>query len=165
MKKIFIGGALLFMACITFVSCMGDDSKASATCSYVADCSADSLKFSDLNDTVFSDLIIESFDSLGIIGDKSRFTKYAEVDYSSINAAVFICDSLAIDEYKVVLNKYTLSEIKENMYTNHRDSLAGLGYASASELPLDHFTAVYFMYSSSPWGSISKPMAKFEKDF
>ena len=64
MKKIFIGGALLFMACITFVSCMGDDSKASATCSYVSNC--DSLKFSDLNDTVFYDLIVESFDSLGI---------------------------------------------------------------------------------------------------
>lgn len=162
MKKIFIGGALLFMACITFVSCMGDDSKASATCSYVADCSSDSLKFSDLNDTVFSDLIIESFDSLGLIGYNSRFTKHAEIDYSSQIVAISICDSLARDEYKSVLNRHTLSELKENIYANHRDSLAGLGYASASELPLDHFTAKYFMYSTF-WGST--PMASFEKDF
>ena len=105
MKKIFIGGALLFMACITFVSCMGDDSKASATCSYVSNC--DSLKFSDLNDTVFYDLIVESFDSLGITGYKSRFTKHAEVDYSSTWMAIAICDSLARDEYKAVLNKHT----------------------------------------------------------
>lgn len=160
MKKIFIGGALLFMACITFVSCMGDDSKASATCSYVSNC--DSLKFSDLNDTVFYDLIVESFDSLGITGYKSRFTKHAEVDYSSTWMALAICDSLARDEYKAVLNKHTLSELKDDMYANHKDSLAGLGYASASELPLNGFTAYYSMYSTS---SGSYPMGLFEKDF
>lgn len=160
MKKFFIGGALLFMACITFVSCMGDDSEASATSSYVSNC--DSLKFTDENDTVFHDLIVESFDSLGLTGYKSRFTKHAEVDYSSTWMAIAICDSLARDEYKAALNKHDINEVKENIYANHRDSLAGLGYASASELPLNNFTAYYSMYSTY---SLLLPMAKFEKTF
>ena len=70
--------------------------------------------------------------------------------------------SSARDEYKAVLNKHTLSELKDNMYANHRDSLAGLGYASASELPLNHFTAHYSMYSTY---SALRPMGLFEKDF
>lgn len=160
MKKFFVCGALLFMACITFVSCMGDDSMASATSTYVSRC--DSLKFTDENDTVFYDLVVESFDSLGVTGYKSRFTKSAEIDYSSTMMAIAICDSLARDSYKAALEKHTMSDIKENIYANHRDSLAALGYASASELPLDRFTAYYSMFSTYTY---NYPMAKFEKTY
>lgn len=147
-KIVFICTALL-MAAITFTSCLDDDDNtAEATVSYVG--VLDSLQFTDQADTAFQMLIAEAIYSerIKLAGTNSVFSETAKVNSSSSYYASAVCDSMANDDYIKVLQNVSLYDIKDAIYTAHKDSLNGLGIGNAELVPVSPFTAYLSLYTS-----------------
>ncbi|MBO7102252.1 MAG: hypothetical protein J6S65_03665 [Bacteroidaceae bacterium] len=140
MKKILFLAATILCAAFAATSC-SKESKAEASLYYIGECAK--LSYTDSTNAVFEKLILESLDNLGYTGSKSVFQEKAEVGVSNVGYAQYMCNVQAHNTYAAKLNKLTLSEVKNSIFSSHTDSIIGLGYSRADSIPLKTFTAQF----------------------
>lgn len=162
MKKLIPFFPLFIAACACVTACMDDsDEDTKVECQYGGTLAGLS-EFEDLEDSLaFSTLIGEAFEDLGAVGSNSIFTINVTVNISSEAYANYVADYRADSVYTVVLNQLTLDKVKSSIFSTHSDSLSALGYASASDLPLEGFTATFELYSARD----TDPVETYEKTF
>lgn len=147
MKKLLLLSALLIAGSLLTTSCLDDDDgHTDVTCQYGG--TLESLQdFADSEDSIlFYSLICEAFSELEVIGASSIFTIDTTVYISSQSYAYYVTDYLANEIYEQLLGDLTLSQVKSAIFSLHSDSLVDEGYASASDIPLDGFSATFGLY-------------------
>lgn len=137
MKKIFgiITTALLLAAAI--VSCDNDGNHAESNCSFIV--LKDSLIYSDSTDVKYDSIVKACIDSVGLTG--YIFSEEAQVDNSSIDYAVYLCNQQAIKKYDTNLKTIpTLSSFSQRLYRDNFHYFDSLGIHSAADIDLHPFT-------------------------
>lgn len=162
MKKLFLFPTLLVAAGACMTACMDDDSEdTKVECQYGGTLAGLS-EFEDTEDSLaFYALISEAFEDLNVVGSGSIFTINVTVNIASQSYANYVADYRADSVYQVMLNQLTLDKVKSSIFANHSDSLAALGYAAASDLPIDGFTATFELYSARE----TDPVETYDKTF
>lgn len=143
-KNIIIVFTLLFTSFFV-TSCLNDKPTSNATVNYFG--MPDSIKFSDLNDTVWETNIYEAMAKLGIYATPFEMsdTAYSGVDTDPVTK----CDLKAGDKFDKMLKATNLSGIKKQIFNLHADSLIQLGYKDGAEaLPIDKFTIYSSLWST-----------------
>lgn len=136
MKRILttITTTLLFAA--AFVSC-DDDNHAEASCTYYVN--KDSIAYSDLTDATYDSIIRACIDSVGISG--YYFTESAETDINSVEYAVILCNTQAVERFdKAIKAIPSLSSFTNRLYQLNTHYFDSLGIKSPSQIGLDRFT-------------------------
>ncbi len=138
MKKYLFGAFMLLIGSASLTSCLNDDDDeyAEATIPYFAIC--DSIMFTDLNDTVYSAMILKSLNKLKIIDSGSIFEESAKVNVGIQAEAIYLCDQQAIKTYERTLSSVSLADIKDNIYITNKNEQ---GWTSENEVALDAFSA------------------------
>lgn len=174
MKKYFLITSMLIASMALFDSCVGDDdSHAEATVAFQGVLySVDwSDKTSDDSETVknrepetpevpedpakttdgyaYGDAIEKVYESLELIGEKSKVIENARVEYNSIYAAQMLCYAQADTKIKNKISSVTFSKIKDYIFLLCKDDMVGLGYNSAEEIPLTSISSVIRYYNTS----------------
>lgn len=139
-----LAATLLTAVC---AACVDDDgNQTTATVTYYGQLGA--VQFTDSTNVGFTHLIGEGLNDMGYTGEKSIFTESDTLDYNSSYAATHNCNVKASAAYRIKVNTLTLAALKEAMFGLHADSLTRLGYASASELPLDTLMPTLYLYNT-----------------
>ncbi len=135
MNKLYllIATAFLATACVD-----DDDSTAEAQVPYYATC--DTIRYTDLNDTIYEDLIIKSLEDLKITGRNAIFTEEAKVNTGVPLDAIVQCNQQATVTFENKLKSANLSNLRANIYLNYKDSL---GWTSPDQVTLDVFHASF----------------------
>ncbi len=138
MKKYLFGAFMLLISTSTLTSCINDedDEHAEATVPYFAIC--DSILFTDLNDTIYSTMLLHSLSELKIVGEGSIFEESAKVNVGIPAEAIYLCDQQAIKTYESTLSSVSLADIKDNIYITNKNEQ---GWTSENEVALDAFSA------------------------
>ncbi len=135
MNKLYllIATAFLATACVD-----DDDSTAEAQVPYYATC--DTIRYTDLNDTIYEDLIIKSLGDMKIAGRNAIFTEEAKVSVGVPMEAIIKCNQQATVTFENKLKSANLNNLRANIYMNHKDSL---GWTSPDQVTLDAFYASF----------------------
>ncbi len=143
MKKYLFGAFMLLIGSTSLTSCLNDedDEHAEATVPYFAIC--DSIIFTDLNDTVYSAMLLQSLNKLKIVGEGSIFEESAKVNVGIPAEAINLCDQQAIKTYERTLSSISLADIKDNIYITNKNEQ---GWTSENEVALDAFTATITLH-------------------
>lgn len=97
----------------------------------------------------FSDYLAEAFESLGLIGEKSRITESTRVEgTSSINYAVQVCADQANEKIQKKLAGVDIEQVRNIIFTNHKEEMIGLGYNTQDEIPFTKLSASFTYYNS-----------------
>lgn len=137
MKKIFSILTSLVFTSFLINSCIGDGKTSSATINYLG--VVDSIKYSNLADTVWTKDIIEATTKLEVT--YTPFEISDTVAGSEQYYVIQLCDYKAGGTYNKKLQTLTLANIKKSIYNAHADSLVKLGFnQGADSLPISPFT-------------------------
>ena len=156
MKKTLILSALAVAFATFFTACLDDDdSHTDVECQYGGSLASLS-DFEGLEDSVtFAALIGEAFQEIGVTGDESVFTIELTVNVANLNYAYLVADARADSVYQVELAQLTLDKVKSAIFSAHSDSLVDVGISSASDIPLEGFTATFELYSARDTDPVS----------
>lgn len=174
MKKYLFITTMLIANMALFISCVGeDDSHAEATVAFQGVLwSVDwSDKSPEDSETVksrepvtleepenpakttdgygYGDAIEKVYESLELIGEKSKLIESARVETNSIYAAQMLCYEQADTKIKNKISSVTFSKVKDYIFLLFKDDMVGLGYNSAEEIPLTSISSVIRYYNTS----------------
>ncbi len=128
---------MLLASSTVLTSCFNDDDEyAEATVPYFAIC--DSIIYTDLNDTVYSAMLLKSLSELKIAGDGSIFEESAQVNVGIPSEAIYLCDQQAIKTYERTLEEVSLAYLKDYIYIKNKTEQ---GWTSENQVALDAFSA------------------------
>ncbi len=148
MKKYIFGAFMLMLASATFTSCVDDEEEhAEATVPYFTLC--DTITYLDINDTIYTEMIKVSLDSLGITGSGSQFAESARVEFYSTQEAIQLCNQQAQNTYEIKIQDFTLEQIKHDIFLRNKEEK---GWTNENIIDLDAFTAklnLYGLYSNT----------------
>ena len=150
MKKMFYAILAMAITAITLNSCMNnddDDNSAKVTISYFGDLS--SVNVTDANDSAFIPLIQEASAYLKMSSFNSVWQESAKSNTGSLTVATAIANAQACKTFEKKINTLTMSSLKTAIFSQHSDSLAGIGYPTAESLPLHSMELVYFLKNAN----------------